>query len=84
MSELSNFVKKHTNTYAICSCGKKCPLSIFIGCGTFIRITAKCYNCNKGLAIMENTALIDYANFDLVDYLIDEFKKRFNGSEEEE
>ena len=81
MSELSNLVKKNTNTYAVCSCGKKCPLSIFIGCGTFIRITAKCYNCNKGLAITETTAIIDNANFDLVDHLIEEFKKRFNGSE---
>ena len=78
MSELSELVRKNTNTYAVCSCGKKCPLSIFIGCGTFIKISAKCYGCNKGLTITENTALIDNANFDLVDHLIEEFKKRFN------
>ncbi len=83
MSELSDFINRHTNTYVTCSCGKKCFLSIFIGCGYFIKISAKCYNCNKGMELTKDTASLDNTVFDLAEQLIDEFGKRFNKGEME-
>lgn len=82
MSELSGFIKKHIHNYVICSCGEKCYLTIFI-CEHFVKISAKCHNCNKGMELTENAYRIDYANFDLIDHLIEEFEKRFNRVVEE-
>lgn len=78
---VSECIKKHLNDHIICSCGEKCYLNIFIGCGTFVRITAKCRKCDKGASVIQNVSLIDCACFDMVDYLIEKLKKQFNAKE---
>ena len=40
-------------------------------------ISAKCRRCGKGLELTESSHLIDAANFNLVDKLIDKFKEEF-------
>lgn len=74
---IGEWVEAHTQCYAECACGQKSCLHISIACGYFVRISAKCLLCGKGLELCESTHIIDSANFNLVDKLIDKFKEEF-------
>lgn len=77
MNGLNNFIKDFIKQYVTCSCGEKCHLTMFI-CEHFVTISAKCKNCDKGMSLTENAKSVECAKFDLMDDLIEEFKKRFN------
>lgn len=42
---------------------------------------ARCWKCNKAMEKQESTFLVDLAQFDIINQMIDEFKKEFNKKE---
>lgn len=77
MNGLNDFIKTFNKQYVTCSCGEKCHLTMYI-CEHFVTVSAKCKKCDKGMSLTENAKKVEYANFALMDDLIEEFKKRFN------
>ncbi len=63
-----------------CSCGATVNLKGWVENFRFI-LYARCWKCNKEMDKYESIMLIEYANFNMVEYLVEEFKKEFNHDE---
>ncbi len=63
-----------------CDCGATVNLQIWVE-DFRVCMYARCWKCNKEMERQETTILIDIAKFDIVDHMIDNFKKNFNKKE---
>ena len=63
-----------------CSCGATVNLQIWVEDFRLV-FYARCWKCNKELTHYEHTMIVDSAMFDIIDYLIEDFKKKFNKDE---
>lgn len=63
-----------------CDCGATVNLRIWVE-NLRIVFYARCWKCNKEMTLQESTILVDNASFDIVDYLIEHFKREFNKDE---
>ena len=65
-----------------CDCGSTVYIQIWVE-DRMIGMSARCWNCNKEMEFHESRFLVDKANFDIVDHLIENFKKEFNKKEKQ-
>ncbi len=63
-----------------CDCGATVNLQIRVENFRLV-FYARCWKCNKEMTFYEHTMIVDSAMFDIIDYLIENFKKEFNKNE---
>ena len=63
-----------------CDCGATVTMRIWVE-DFKIGMSARCWSCHKEMEYHEGRFLVDLANFDIIDHLIDKFKKEFNKNE---
>ena len=78
---ISEWMNEHPKGVTFkCDCGATVNLQIWIEDFRF-GMSARCWKCNKVMEMRENRILVDLAKFDIVDHMIDNFKKEFNKKE---
>ena len=60
-----------------CSCGATVNLQVWIE-NDLVVFSARCWKCNKKLTIAEHIMIIDLCAFNLMDEIIEKFKRDFN------
>lgn len=71
------WVKKITESYATCTCGRKCDISLTIE-RFCIKLFVYCHKCDRIYTIREDIKIVSEAMIDLTDSLIRKAQREFS------
>ena len=81
MSVVQDWIKDHPKGVTFkCDCGAMVNLRVWLD-RYHLGMSARCWKCNKIMERLETMALVELAQFDIVDHMVDNFQKEFNKKE---